>query len=94
MAFTTESAISQVLMYLEVYFQTSNISCTLVGNKIVHNSDVVGALPVCWHCSNYIFILHLTPGFNGLGKGNLKAKRETFKFGDSVHLNQSFDGTF
>ena len=28
------------------YSQTSNISCTLVGNKIVDNSDVVGALPV------------------------------------------------
>ena len=27
-----------------VYCQTSNISCTLVGNKIVDHSDVVGAL--------------------------------------------------
>ena len=28
------------------YYQTSNISDTLVDNKIVHHSDVVGALPV------------------------------------------------
>ena len=30
----------------------------------------------CRRCSNYIFILDLTPGFNGLGKGNCKT-RET-----------------
>ena len=29
----------------KVYCQTSNISCTLVGNKIVDHSDVVGASP-------------------------------------------------
>ena len=29
------------------YRQTSNISLTLVGNKIVDHSDVVGASPVC-----------------------------------------------
>ena len=28
------------------YCQTSNISCTLVGNKIVDHSDIIGALPV------------------------------------------------
>ena len=28
------------------YRKTSNISCTLVGNKIVDTSDVVGASPV------------------------------------------------
>ena len=32
----------------------------------------------CQRCSNYIFILDLTPGFNGLG--------EAFKFWDSVRL--------
>ena len=30
----------------ENYGKTSNISCTLVGNKIVDNSDVIGAAPV------------------------------------------------
>ena len=28
------------------YRKTSNISCTLIGNRIVDNSDVVGASPV------------------------------------------------
>ena len=40
----------------------------------------------CQRCSNYIFILDLTPGFNGLGKSNFKTRRETFKFGDLVCL--------
>ena len=31
---------------MEMYRKTSNISRTLVGNKIVDNSDVVGASPV------------------------------------------------
>ena len=29
-----------------IYRKVSNISCTLVGNKIVDHSDVVGASPV------------------------------------------------
>ena len=29
-----------------LYHQVSNISCTLIGNKIVDHSDVVGASPV------------------------------------------------
>ena len=40
----------------------------------------------CRRCSNYIFILDLTPGFNGLDKDNCKTGWETFKFWDSVHL--------
>ena len=32
--------------YDEAYLKTSNISPTLVGNKIVDHSDVVGASPV------------------------------------------------
>ena len=40
----------------------------------------------CLRCSKYIFILGWTPGFNGLGKGNCKARRETLKFGDLVYL--------
>ena len=34
-------------MYTYIYSQTSNISRTFVGNKIVDHSDVVGASPVC-----------------------------------------------
>ena len=30
----------------DIYRKTSNISCTLVWNKIVDHSDVVGASPV------------------------------------------------
>ena len=40
----------------------------------------------CRHCSNYIFILNLTNGFNRLGKDNCKTRGETFKFWDSVRL--------
>ena len=41
---------------------------------------------VCRRCSNYIFILNLTPGFNGLGKGNYKMRRDAFNFLDLVRL--------
>ena len=40
----------------------------------------------CRRCSNYIFILNLTPGFDGLGKDNCEMRRETFKFWRLVHL--------
>ena len=40
----------------------------------------------CRRCSNYIFILNLTPGFNGLGKDNCKTRLETFVFWDWVRL--------
>ena len=40
----------------------------------------------CRRCSNYIFILNWTPGFNGLGKDNYKMRHEAFKFWDLVHL--------
>ena len=39
----------------------------------------------CRRCSNYIFILDLTPGFTGLGEDNCTT-RETSKFGDLVRL--------
>ena len=69
-----------------IYRKTSDISRTVVGDIIVDNSDVVGTPPACRRCSNYIFILNLTPGFNGLGRDNYKARQETFKFGDLVRL--------
>ena len=56
--------------------QTSNIRCTSVGNKLVDHSDVVRASPVGT----------APTGFNGLGKGNCKMRRETFKFLDLVWL--------
>ena len=62
------------------YHQTSNISYTLVGSKIIDPSCA------CWRCSNYNFVLDWTHGFNGLGKDNCKMKRETFKFGDLIRF--------
>ena len=60
-----------------IYHKTSNISYSVVGNYIVDRSDVVGASPV---------ILDLTPGFNGLGKGNCKTRRVILKFWDLARL--------
>ena len=40
----------------------------------------------CRRCSNYIFILHTTLGFNLLRKDNCKPRRETFKIWDLVSL--------
>ena len=57
------------------FCQTFNSSHTLVGWSWSM---------VCQHCANYIFILNLTPGFNGLGRANCKTRRETFKFWDLV----------
>ena len=42
----------------------------------------------CRRCSNFIFILDLTPGFNGFSKDNCKTRREIFKFCDLVRLVQ------
>ena len=75
------------------YHQTCNISSTSVGNKLVDHSNVVGASHI-GAAPNYI-ILHLTLGFNGLGKDNCfnglrkdncRTRRETFKFWDLVWL--------
>ena len=59
----------------EIHRQTSNISRTLVGNKIVDQSNVVGVLPV-----------GAAPGFNGLGEDKQKARKETFQFWNLVRL--------
>ena len=65
-----------------MYCQTSNISRTFVGNKIVDHWDVVGASPFGAAPTTSSF----STGFIGLGKDNCKARQETFKFGDLVHL--------
>ena len=71
--------------WISIYRQVSNIRHTLVGNKIVHHSDVVGASPTGDAPTTSSFST-LTPGFNGLGKDNCQTRRETFKFGDLVRL--------
>ena len=67
-----------------MYRQTSNIGRTLMGNKLVDHSNVVGASPVG------LLQLHLhsqlNTCFNELGKDNYKTRRETFKFWDLVSL--------
>ena len=69
-----------ILSTMEItYPQTSN-SCILVGNKIIDHSDT------CPYCSTYIFILDLTPSFNGLGKDNCKTKWETSRFMGLVYF--------
>ena len=67
-----------------MYRQTSNIGRTLMGNKLVDHSNVVGASPVG------LLQLHLhsqlNTCFNELGKDNYKTRRETFKFWDLMSL--------
>ena len=70
--------------------QTSNIRHTLVGNIIVDNRRSWSI--ACRRCSNYIFIINLTPGFNGLGKDNCKTRWETLKFWNLVCLILVFYG--
>ena len=63
------------------YRQISDIRRALVDNKIVYHLDVF----VDWRrCSNYIFILELSRGFNRSLKDNCETRRETFKFGASI----------
>ena len=40
----------------------------------------------CRRCSNYIFILDLTPGLKGLGKYDFKTRWESFKFWDLLRF--------
>ena len=63
------------------YCQTSNISHTLVSNKTVDHSDVVGASPVSAAPTTSSFLTeHLTS--MDCTKDNCKARQETFKFWD------------
>ena len=49
----------------------------------------------CRCCSNYIFILNLTSGFNGLGKDNdYNMRREAFKFWDLVLILETLRYTY
>ena len=84
MWFVHNHKIQLVYIYFLYYRKTSNISRTLVGNKIVDNSCSWSIS--CRRCSNCIFILNLTPGFHGLGKDHCKRRQETFKFWDLVRL--------
>ena len=68
------------------YCKTSNISYTLLSRHLNCWSLRCSWSIACRRCSNYIFILDLTPSFNGLGKDNCKTRPEIFKFWDLVCL--------
>ena len=60
------------IYYTWIHRQTSNISCSLVGNNtIADHSEVVGASPLGAALTTSSFST-LRPGFNGLGKDNYK----------------------
>ena len=71
--------------WLDKYRQVSNIRRTLVVLLNCWSLRCSWSI-ACRRCSNYIFILHLTFGFNILHKDNCKLRRETFKFWDLVRL--------
>ena len=68
-----------VCVRVYIYRQTSKLGRKLVSNKIADHR-------ACRGCSNYIFVLDLTPGVNGLSKKTCKTRRVTLKLWDSVRL--------
>ena len=64
-----------VWQYRKTY---NDIGHTVIGNKLVDYSDVIGASPV--GADPAIFILDSTFGFIGSGKDNGKTRQETFQF--------------
>ena len=76
-------AVIAILYAILSHHQTYNIRWSLVGNKIVDYSDVVGASPVGAAPTTSSFSTW-TPSFNGLGKDNCKTKGKRFKFWDLV----------
>ena len=68
----------------ENYHQTSNISRTLEGDKIVDHSDVFVASPV--GAAPTILYSRLNTWLQWFGQGQLQDGRETFKFRDLVRL--------
>ena len=67
------------------YCKVSNISRTLVGNKLVESLRCSWSI-ACRHCSNYIFMIDLTPGCKWLGKDNGNMRQESFQLWDYVRL--------
>ena len=76
--------------HVESILMTGNPGWLIGGYRQLSNIRHVSRQLNCWtlrrswsiacrRCSNYIFILELTPGFNGLGKDNYKTRRETFE---------------
>ena len=74
-----QRSISHSKNVLHTYHQASNIRNTFGGKTVFDHSGVASR-----RCSKYTFILDLTPGFSGLGRGNCKTRRQSFKFWDLV----------
>ena len=74
------AAVSKAIHFHE-YRQTSSIKRTLVSKKNCWSLRCSWSI-ACRRCPNYIFILDLITGFNGLGKGNCKMRRELSNFCD------------
>ena len=68
-----------VFFTLSNYRQTSDTRRGLVSKKLIEHLWCSWSI-ACRRCSNYIFILDLTPVFNGLGKDNCNMRQELFKF--------------
>ena len=63
-----------------------NSKCCHSCTDLPLSADVAKIKSGCRCCSNYIFILDLTPGFNIMHKDNCKTRWETFKLEDLVRL--------
>ena len=73
------------LKFQWTYHETSNIRRTLLCEWNCWSLRCSWSI-ACRRCYNYIFILDLIPGFNGLDKDNCKTGQETFKVWDLVPL--------
>ena len=80
-----KSLYDMCIKYVYGYRQVSNIKGTLVWQLNCWSLRYCWSI-ACRRCSNYIFILDLTPGFDGLGKGDCKTRWESFKFEELVRL--------
>ena len=85
----------KILCYMDLYCNRS-ATCVYIPSSLQYKTHFNRQLN-CWllrcswsiacrRCSNYIFILHMTLGFNVLHKNNCKPRRETFQFWDLVRL--------
>ena len=68
-------------LFCRGYHDISNIRRIIVDSKLRCSWSIA-----CRRCSNYIFIVDFSPGFNILYKDNCKTRRETFKVWDVVWL--------
>ena len=78
--------IKWMIMLMNIIYTVKSLYKAHFGRQLNCWSRRCSRSIACRRCPNYIFILHLTPGFNGLGKGNYKTWRETFNFWDLVCL--------